>query len=127
MLHNAIFPYCNRFEDLRIRREKKKEGRKTVSNVDKSVSRDTKSDKLAFLLFTAEVETSYERVTCTAISSPISLSKYTLSARGNQWESFSGALLINFTMSLYLQLQHPSLLNWTGLFPLVVTLGAKRW
>lgn len=74
--YNNITVIC-RFEDLRIRREKKKEGRKSCMALDKSNVRDTKQDKVACLLFTATVETERGTVECSAMSSPISLSKGT--------------------------------------------------
>jgi len=61
------------FEDLRIRREKRKEsGRKQV---EKSAYKEGHSDKVACLLFTAIVQTERGPLLLTAQSNPIHLSK----------------------------------------------------
>ena len=43
--------------------------------MEKNTGRDVKYDKMAFLLFTANVETNYGKMECTVMSTPISLSK----------------------------------------------------
>ena len=63
-----------RFEDLRIRREKRKENSR--KQVEKSASKDGHSDKVACLLFTATVQTDRGTIKLTAQSNPIQLSKF---------------------------------------------------
>ena len=69
---NTVF----RFEDLRIRREKKKESGK--KQIDKSaIKPDGRNDKVAYLLFTATLEMgpNSHPIVLTAISTQITLSK----------------------------------------------------
>jgi hypothetical protein len=75
-LTKKIGPFNNmsaEFEDLRIKREKKKEGRKNITAPDKSQGKDIRNDKVACILFTATVETSEGNVECSVISHPICL------------------------------------------------------
>ena len=64
-----------RFEDLRIRREKRKEGRKLAPAADKAATKEGHSDKVACLLFIATLETEQGPIVLKAQSKPISLSK----------------------------------------------------
>lgn len=63
-----------RFEDLRIRREKRKEGRKLAPTADKATTKEGHSDKVACLLFIATLDTEQGPVVLKAQSKPISLS-----------------------------------------------------
>ena len=65
-----------RFEDLRIRREKRKEGRKLAPATDKAATKEGHSDKVACLLFIATLETEQGPIVLKAQSKPISLSKF---------------------------------------------------
>lgn len=75
-LISLIFFVCVfRFEDLRIRREKKKEGRK-VATAEKLSPKEGHNDKVACLLFEAEIKISEKHIVkCKVKSEPISLSK----------------------------------------------------
>lgn len=60
------------FEDLRIRREKKKEGRKAAAN-EKVSAKEGRDDKKACLLFTAILTSDRGDIHLQALSTPISL------------------------------------------------------
>lgn len=76
MVKEKINPfYCDRFEDLRIRRVKKEGRKKNTTAIDKATPKDGRSDKVASLLFTATLETEQGELVQSVQSRPISLSK----------------------------------------------------
>lgn len=72
VMNNSLIFF--RFEDLRIRREKRKEGRKQAPSAEKSANKEGHSDKVACLLFIATLETERGPIVLKAQSKPISLS-----------------------------------------------------
>ena len=77
LLYYSVINECIfiRFEDLRIRREKRKEGRKLAPAADKAATKEGHSDKVACLLFIATLETEQGPIVLKAQSKPISLRK----------------------------------------------------